>query len=169
MTDARTQVFAASADLNARRMELTTHEADLIKDYGPEEILRSLKDKCIMSDSGEYTYEMCWMARTTQMPKNNGANTGMGTFTGIEWVTVDEEVPADGKGLGSGMRLALKYENGQQCWNGPMRSTTVVLACAETDEIWKITEEEKCVYRMDVGTPAACELPGLPATEKDEL
>jgi protein kinase C substrate 80K-H len=31
-----------------------------------------------------------------------------------------------------------------------------VLACAEKDEIWKIVEEEKCVYRMEVGTPAVC-------------
>jgi protein kinase C substrate 80K-H len=32
----------------------------------------------------------------------------------------------------------------------------VILACAENDEIWKIVEEEKCVYRMEVGTPAVC-------------
>lgn len=30
------------------------------------------------------------------------------------------------------------------------------MACAEKDEIWKIVEEEKCVYRMEVGTPAVC-------------
>ena len=64
---------------------------------------------------------------------------------------------ADGKGLGSGERIALKYENGQHCWNGPHRSTIVVVACAEKDEIWKVAEMEKCVYRMEVGSPAACE------------
>ena len=36
-----------------------------------------------------------------------------------------------------------------------------MLACAEKDEIWKIVEEEKCVYRMEVGTPAVCEVLGL--------
>lgn len=80
----------------------------------------------------------------------------MGNFARIETITVDETLPADGRGLGSGERIALKYENGQHCWNGPNRSTTVVLACAENDEIWKIVEEEKCVYRMEVGTPAVC-------------
>lgn len=80
----------------------------------------------------------------------------MGNFARIEIVTVDETVPADGKGLGSGDRIALKYENGQHCWNGPNRSTTVILACAENDEIWKVVEEEKCVYRMEMGTPAVC-------------
>ena len=80
----------------------------------------------------------------------------MGNFVSITSITVDEELPADGKGLGSGERIAIKYENGQHCWNGPNRSTFVVLACAEKDEIWKIVEEEKCVYRMEVGTPAVC-------------
>lgn len=80
----------------------------------------------------------------------------MGNFVHITSVTVDEALPADGKGLGSGERIALKYENGQHCWNGPNRSTLVVLGCAEKDEIWKIVEEEKCVYRMEVGTPAVC-------------
>jgi len=82
----------------------------------------------------------------------------MGNFVRIEKITVDDDLPADGKGLGSGERYALKYENGQHCWNGPSRSTQVILACAENDEIWKIVEEEKCVYRMEMGTPAVCGL-----------
>jgi len=36
----------------------------------------------------------------------------------------------------------------------------VVLACAEKEEVWKVTEEEKCVYRMEVGTPAVCGVEG---------
>ena len=82
----------------------------------------------------------------------------MGNFARIEKVMVDEDLPADGKGLGSGERWVIKYENGQHCWNGPNRSTQVILACAEKDEIWKIVEEEKCVYRMEVGSPAVCEV-----------
>ena len=30
------------------------------------------------------------------------------------------------------------------------------MACAEKEEIWKVSESEKCVYRMEVGTAAAC-------------
>lgn len=84
----------------------------------------------------------------------------MGSFVSFETVSVDDEVPADGRGLGSGVRIALKYENGQHCWNGPNRSTMVILSCAETDELWKIVEEEKCVYRMEVGTAAVCGIDG---------
>ena len=55
----------------------------------------------------------------------------MGNYVGMERITVDDELPANGKGLGSGERIAMKHENGQHCWNGPNRSTMVVLACSE--------------------------------------
>jgi len=84
----------------------------------------------------------------------------MGSYVRFDTVTVDEEVRADGKGLGRGERTALRYENGAHCWNGPNRSVLVVLACAEKEEVWKVTEEEKCVYRMEVGTPAVCGVEG---------
>lgn len=109
------------------------------------------------TDSGEYTYEFCFLGKTNQKPKKGGGHTNMGSFVRIEKMMVDEELPSNGKGLGTGERYAMKHENGQHCWNGPNRSTTVILACSEENEIWKIMEEEKCVYRMEVGTPAVCE------------
>ena len=172
VTDARSRLSTARNELNTAKTALQTHQDDLVKDYGPDDVFRSLKDKCITQDSGEYTYELCWMSRTIQKPKKGGSHTSMGNFVRFDTVTVDEEVPADGKGLGSGERIAMKFENGQHCWNGPSRSTTVIMACAEKDEIWKIAEEEKCVYRMEVGTPAVCQ-PDYdkqgPAQPRDEL
>ncbi|KAI8936759.1 hypothetical protein NX059_006006 [Plenodomus lindquistii] len=156
VTDAKSQLDSAKKELDNDKSELTKHEDDLTKDYGPDNIFRALKDTCISTDSGEYTYEHCFLSKTTQKSKKGGGHTGMGNFARIESITVDEALPADGRGLGSGERIALKYENGQHCWNGPNRSTLVILACAEKDEIWKIVEEEKCVYRMEVGTPAVC-------------
>jgi len=111
------------------------------------------------------------MDRVTQKSKKGGSQNGMGTFTRFDTLVVDEPVGPDGKGLGSGERVAMRYENGQHCWNGPSRMTTVVLGCAEKEEIWKVAEEEKCVYRMEVGTPAVCEVAGAGSTgvERDEL
>jgi protein kinase C substrate 80K-H len=43
------------------------------------------------------------------------------------------------------------------------------LACAEQNEIWKVFEEEKCVYRMEVGSPAVCEALKKAEVVKDEL
>ena len=156
IVDARASLKAGEDSLKALKDQLNSHQEDLNKDYGADDVFRALKGKCITKDSGEYTYELCWLDRTTQKSKKGGSHTGMGNFVRIDTITVDDEIPPDGKGLGSGERVALRYENGQHCWNGPSRSTLVVLACAEDDEIWKVVEEEKCVYRMEVGTPAAC-------------
>lgn len=173
LTDARDALKAAQEGENNLRNELTGHQDDLTKDYGVNDVFRALKGRCISKDSGEYNYELCWLDRTTQKSKKGGSHTGMGNFVRIDSVTVDDDLPADGKGLGSGVRVALRYENGQHCWNGPDRSTLVVLACAEQDEVWKITEEEKCVYRMEVGTPAVCDVSGnskgKAGEAKDEL
>ncbi|KAI9756099.1 MAG: hypothetical protein M4579_003986, partial [Chaenotheca gracillima] len=157
VSDARNALDSARTGLDNNRNQLNTHREDLSKDYGRDDVFRALKGRCVSKDSGEYTYELCWLDRTTQKPKRGGADTGMGNYVRMDTVIVDDELPADGRGLGSGERIALKYENGQHCWNGPSRSTTVVLACAENDELWKVIEEEKCVYRLEVGTPAACE------------
>jgi protein kinase C substrate 80K-H len=173
VTDARNAFEAATQNLESKRNELNDQRADLTNDYGGDDIFRALKGACVETDSGEYTYELCWLDRTSQKSKKGGGNTNMGNFVRVSTIEVDEEVGADGRGLGQGERVALMYENGQHCWNGPNRQTTVVLGCAEKDEIWKVQEQEKCMYRMDVGTPAVC---GKPAPKvkaggaaKDEL
>ncbi|KAI9644045.1 hypothetical protein NHQ30_007397 [Ciborinia camelliae] len=155
--DAKNAYQTASDDVVSKQNTLSDLNSDLEKDYGVDDIFRALKGTCVSKDSGEYDYELCWMDKTTQKSKKGGGNTGMGMFVRFDQIEVDEEVDAQGKGLGKGIRTALVFENGQHCWNGPNRATTVVLACAEKDEIWKVVEMEKCVYRMDVGSPAACE------------
>lgn len=172
VTDARTRLTTAQKDLENQRKSLADHRDDLAKDFGPDDVFRALKGTCVSTDSGEYTYELCFLDRTTQKPKKGGGATNMGNFVGFDIVEVDDDLPADGRGLGSGRRTAMRYENGQHCWNGPNRSTMVVLACAEKDEVWRIVEEEKCVYRMEVGTPAVCEgvnANGGRSEGKDEL
>lgn len=169
VTTARTSLNDATnrqRELNADR---ENHELELTKDYGPDSVFRALKGTCVSTDSGEYTYELCWMDQTKQKSRKGGGDTNMGNYVSFGKIVVDEDHPADGRGLGKGERITMKYENGQGCWNGPSRSTTVVMACAEKDEIWKVVEEEKCVYRMEVGTPAVCEMPGTKKSEKDDV
>lgn len=170
VTTARAALKSAEDDLQTQRDQLMAHKSDLETDYGQDDVFRALKGQCVTKDSGEYTYEHCWLDRTKQKSKKGGSETGMGNFVRIDSISVDEEVTPDGRGLGSGTRVVLRYENGQHCWNGPNRSTLVVLACAEKDEVWKVVEEEKCVYRLEAGTPAVC---GIEVKEtkdsKDEL
>ncbi len=170
VTAAREAYQKVQDDLNNKQNTVNELTSDLEKDYGPDDVFRTLKGQCISQDSGEYTYELCWMDKTTQRSKKGGGQTGLGDFVRFDKIEVDEEVGADRKGLGSGERLVLRYENGQHCWNGPNRQTTVIIACADKDEIWKVAEMEKCIYRMEVGTPAACE-PKVDTAKaaKDEL
>lgn len=143
-------------DLTNAENDLKRDEEDLNRDYGPGGIFRALKDQCVEVESGEYKYSHCFMHKTTQQPKKGGGQTIMGNFVGFETEHVDDDLPTGGKGLGRGERVVMRYENGQHCWNGPARSTRLVLACSENDEIWKVSESEKCVYRMEVGSPAVC-------------
>ena len=167
---AREALDAAKNDVDSTTRTLEETKLEIAKDYGPKGIFRALKDKCVSTDVGEYEYELCWMARTSQKSKKGHGNTSMGEFVRIDREEADEEERADGKGLGKGQRMVLKYENGQGCWNGPNRRTDVWLACAEKDELWRVSESEKCVYRMEVGTPAACEDVHEPGMQgKDEL
>lgn len=166
VSTARAALKSAEDDLQSLKDQLIAHKSDLETDYGQDDVFRALKGQCVSKDSGEYTYEHCWLDRTKQKSKKGGSETSMGNFVRIDSIPVDEEVRPDGRGLGSGTRVVLRYENGQHCWNGPNRSTLVVLACAEKDEVWKVVEEEKCVYRLEAGTPAVC---GVEVKEKIEV
>jgi protein kinase C substrate 80K-H len=170
VTAAREALDATNNEISSKTSALDEQQRDLEKDYGPDDIFRALKGKCISSDVGEYEYELCWIEQTMQKSKKGHGNTNMGNFVRIDKELADEEERPDGKSLGTGERMVLRYENGQGCWNGPNRRTDVWLACAETDELWRVTESEKCVYKMEVGTPAACEdLPEPGVSAKDEL
>lgn len=175
MKEARDRLTQANNELNNQKSQRTNHEEDLKMDFGPDDVFRPLKGKCSSLDSGEYTYELCWMDRVTQKPKKGGMQQGMGTFARFESMEVEEDVSPNGKGLGVGERMVMKFESGSYCWNGPQRSTVVIMACAEEDEVWVAVEEAKCEYRLEVGTAAVCE-PAQAAGEnggkggrKDEL
>ncbi|KKF92486.1 Glucosidase 2 subunit beta [Ceratocystis platani] len=167
---AREAFEASERNVAAKSRDIEQAKEDLNSDYGPEGIFRALKDKCISINSGEYEYEVCWMGRTHQKSKKGHGQSHMGTFDKFSWEESDEEEKPDGKGLGAGKRLVLKYEDGQGCWNGPKRRTDVWLACHETEEIWKVMEAEKCVYKIEVGTPVVCDVAKAQEPQgKDEL
>lgn len=170
VTAAREAFQAVADDVSKKQATIGEQKSDLEKDYGADDIFRVLKDQCVSIDSGEYDYELCWMGKTSQKSKKGHGNTNMGNFVRIDTEMADDEERPDGKGLGKGQRIVLRYDNGQSCWNGPQRRTDVWLACAETEEVWRVSESEKCVYKMEVGTPAACEDVHEPGVRtKDEL
>lgn len=166
----RAALEVADRDLTKKTKDLAKEEQDLAQDYGPDDIFRALKNKCISLEAGEYTYEHCWLEKAMQKSKKGHGHSIMGHFKRIQRDFVDDEDRLDGKSLGRGERIVLRYEDGQQCWNGPKRRTDVWLGCSETEEVWRVSEAEKCVYKMVVGTPAACEFAEAAGVrKKDEL
>ncbi|XP_034532759.1 glucosidase 2 subunit beta-like isoform X2 [Notolabrus celidotus] len=49
------------------------------------------------------------------------------------------------------------YENGEPCWQGGSRSTTVALTCGTETALRSAKEPSKCQYMMDFQTPVACQ------------
>lgn len=162
----RATLEAARTSLEEMRGWRRDKEVDLARDYGDQDVFRALKGACVGSKSGEYEYEVCWMDACRQKGGHAGT-TSLGTFAAFERL---EEAQQEGGPLASahekllygeeaaddGLKLRMRYEGGAQCWNGPQRRTMVELFCGEVDQIRKVVEEEKCVYRMEVLTPAVC-------------
>ncbi|KAH8698322.1 glucosidase II beta subunit-like protein-domain-containing protein [Talaromyces proteolyticus] len=167
LKEARDSLKAEQSLLDRTVKSIKDHKADLEKDYGAQGIFRTLKDVCIQKDSGEYTYEHCFLSKTKQIPKKGGATVTMGNYQGIVSITMDD-VNTAGE-IQQVEKVALEYKSGQQCWNGPARSTMVILECAEENEILKVMEDEKCVYSMIVTTPAVCGDVKVKESRKDEL
>ncbi|RJE27356.1 protein kinase C substrate [Aspergillus sclerotialis] len=171
VTEARDALKSVENTRDNIKSQLKKHRSDLETDYGTASIFRALKGVCISKDSGEYTYEHCFLDRTKQNSKKGGLSVQMGKFVRIGSVTVDEV--KETSEIIPVQKTSLEYANGQTCWNGPARSTTVILECGEENEIQKVMEDEKCVYSMIVTTPAVC--PGGEAEgnvaprQKDEL
>ncbi|CAI7604582.1 Glucosidase 2 subunit beta [Penicillium manginii] len=154
LTEARNALKSEEDTLKDLKNKLRDQHADLEKDYGTAGIFRALKGQCIKLDAGEYTYEHCFLEDTKQLQRKGGSSMSMGKFVRIGYTSV-EELNEAGDVI-SIEKISLEYENGQHCWNGPNRSTKVVLECGEQNEILKTAEDEKCVYSMLVTTPAVC-------------
>ncbi|KAF8247762.1 hypothetical protein K440DRAFT_628334 [Wilcoxina mikolae CBS 423.85] len=179
VTAARATLSTAESELSSNKQHIETLEKDISLQLGPSDVFRPLKGTCISREFGEYKYEVCFMDKAYQISRKDNSKTSLGSFERIEMA--DDSSTNEAKGVFetsweesheeplSGM--SLKYENGQQCWNGPKRSVEVQLYCCAENEIRSVVEAEKCVYRFEVGTPAVCENSNEKAkvTAKDEL
>lgn len=171
MAQARDALKAAQESVTDLKNKLRDQRADLEQDYGPGSIFRALKGVCISQDAGEYTYEHCFLEATRQNQRKGSNSVSMGKFLRIGTTNV-EEVNEAGDVINI-EKTMIEYDRGQSCWNGPSRSTKVILECGEENKILKTAEEEKCVYSMLVTSPAVCaggeEAGDAAPRSKDEL
>lgn len=154
VTAARDALKEAQDSLTSLKNKLRDQRADLEQDYGTASIFRALKGVCVSQDAGEYTYEHCFLESTKQNQRKGSNSVSMGRFSHVGTTTV-EEVNEAGEVIHI-EKTVIEYTRGQSCWNGPNRSTKVILECGEENQILKTAEEEKCVYSMLVTSPAVC-------------
>jgi protein kinase C substrate 80K-H len=135
-------------DVQSKISEL---EKKLETDYGPGMRFEPLSRECFMfTPGGEWDYELCPF-KDAHQKSTTGGSTSIGRWEGFEGDDYS----------------VMKFTNGQHCWNGPSRSLTVTLSCAEQPKILGVDEPEVCSYTMRFETPAACTDAHLAAASAD--
>ncbi|KAL8618618.1 hypothetical protein ACOMHN_015728 [Nucella lapillus] len=134
--EADTKVRDAENEVNGLKKYLDV-------DYGPDEEYSFLRGQCFEYTDREYTYRLCPFDRAVQKPKSGGIETSLGNWG--HWYGPEED-----------KYDAMKYENGQNCWNGPNRSCHVNLHCGTENKLTGASEPSRCEYQFEFTTPARC-------------
>uniref|UniRef100_A0AAQ4RBE7 Glucosidase 2 subunit beta n=1 Tax=Gasterosteus aculeatus aculeatus TaxID=481459 RepID=A0AAQ4RBE7_GASAC len=124
-------------------MEISDLREKLAIDYGPDWEFLFLNSQCYKLKVYEYTYTLCPFNQVTQQ-STAGTEVSLGRW-GM-W----EGPPKNQYGR-------MVYENGEPCWQGGSRSTTVTLTCGTETALRSVKEPSKCQYIMDFQTPVACQ------------
>ncbi|XP_069579890.1 glucosidase 2 subunit beta-like isoform X2 [Brachyistius frenatus] len=123
--------------------EISDLQKKLAIDYGTDWEFLFLNTQCYTLKVYEYTYTLCPFNQVTQKS------------------TAGTEVSLGKWGMWSGTPKnhynQMVYENGEPCWQGGSRSTTVTLTCGTETALRSVKEPSKCQYIMDFQTPVACQ------------
>ncbi|XP_072020885.1 glucosidase 2 subunit beta-like [Amphiura filiformis] len=138
---ARKEFDEASSRFSDLEKLIEDIEKQLAVDLGPEQEFQAIQEQCFEMKDREYTYKLCPFDRSVQ--SKSGAETSLG-----KWDNWDG--PDDNK------YSRMRYTKGRNCWNGPDRSTTVLLKCGLENRLYSATEPEKCTYQFEFETPALC-------------
>ncbi|KAM9836487.1 glucosidase 2 subunit beta-like isoform 2-T2 [Aulostomus maculatus] len=137
-----TNLKKVEEDYESVNTEMSDLQRKLAIDYGTDWEFLYLNNQCYKLRVYEYTYSLCPFNQVTQQ---NTAGTEVSLGKWGMW--------AGTKNLYSHM----VYENGEPCWQGGSRSTTVTLTCGTETGLRSVKEPSKCQYIMDFQTPVACQ------------
>ncbi|CAM9018025.1 unnamed protein product [Wickerhamomyces anomalus] len=144
--DLQIAVEELEKDKDKTERSVNSIKEDLSRYYGPNDLLRPLKDISLKGHIGEYDYELFFIGDVHQ--KGNNHNVKIGSFSSIEVNDISR----------TQHQLILTYENGARCWNGPLRKGIVTIDCGAENELLAVTEPEKCEYHFRVKAPIGCKL-----------
>uniref|UniRef100_A0A3Q1AGE7 Glucosidase 2 subunit beta n=1 Tax=Amphiprion ocellaris TaxID=80972 RepID=A0A3Q1AGE7_AMPOC len=124
-------------------MEISDLRKKLAIDYGTDWEFLFLNSQCYKLKVYEYIYTLCPFNQVTQ---KNTAGTEVSLGTWGMWA-----------GTPKNQYSQMVYENGEPCWQGGSRTTTVTLTCGTETALRSVKEPSKCQYIMDFQTPVACQ------------
>lgn len=142
--EAKRQLQETEQSIRNVDSEISEAKKKLEMDLGPNGEFASMIDHCFEYEDREYVYKLCPFEKTVQKSKNNHVETSIG-----HWKSWNEE--------GGNKYASMKFENGLACWNGPQRSTKVLLTCGLENKLTAVSEPNRCEYEMKFETPALCE------------
>jgi len=101
-------IKSAQSDYDKKEKELKKIKEKTDIDFGPQNVFRTLYNKCYDVEASGYIYSLCLFKDAKQKPKDGNSSTNLGTWKGF-----------DGPNI-------MKFGNGEKCWNGPQRSAKVI-------------------------------------------
>lgn len=153
-SEARNEFFAAEKAVRDIQSEIQNIEDYLSLDFGSDEEYASLQGQCFEYTDHEYVYKLCPFDKTTQKPKSSSVETRLGAWS--NWAG-----PPENK------YEIMLFDKGQQCWNGPQRSTRVQVSCGSENKVTSVGEPNRCEYVFEFVTPAACR--EIDTTDREDL
>ncbi|KAF8239565.1 hypothetical protein L208DRAFT_1386039 [Tricholoma matsutake] len=166
-TRARQAFTDAQSALERLKTEKTEKEGEIgeifdVHGFGREGEWKKLDGQCVQTDSGDYTYELCFFGEARQIPKHGGSTFSLGNFE--SW-----NPSADVKPNQPDYYKKQVYQHGTRCWNGPERSVVLLLTCGTENALLTVAELEKCEYQFTGTTPALCLPLDAEGRSRDEL
>ncbi|XP_076440452.1 glucosidase 2 subunit beta-like isoform X2 [Babylonia areolata] len=143
---ARNEFINIDSKVRALQKEIGDLKKFVDMDLGPEGEYGALQGQCFEFTERDYTYVLCPFEKAAQKPKAGGIETTLGKWG--HW-----HGPVEDK------YDSMKYDNGQRCWNGPMRSCRVNLHCGTENKLTGASEPSRCEYQFEFTTPARCKHP----------
>ena len=108
----------------------------------------AMDGECYELDKGHYLYKLCPFHRMEQVQGGRGTNMG-------NWKSFGEQTYSSWGAKHDFSKMI--FNDGERCWSGPARETTVSLVCGPSTVLLNVDEPSMCVYSAVLQTPAICE------------
>ncbi|CAD5113573.1 DgyrCDS2736 [Dimorphilus gyrociliatus] len=112
------------------------------EDYGPQNVFYPLSKKCFTFKSNEYEYSICPFKEIKQTNSNSHSVSAGSQF---KWLS---RTPYD-------FSIIMTGGEGKNCPDLE-RSTVIKWECGLKDSVLKVSESERCRYKVLMNSPAAC-------------